>query len=414
MNRLFTVKNQVFLLCFFLLMGLASAQTKQEKADYYIALDGSRVAGELLAAYDLNDYEKIVFITTEGERSVFLPGDIRAFHLKNGRYFESKELPDREGQKFVQVLVSGELNLYKWKGDYFAERGDKIYELKAIQTTTTVDGKKGTVTTKQFMGVLNFLMAGNCGLQNEGNWNPGAAKLNDASLIRLIRNYHVCENIPYQVHTMNIPALRVSAIAQVGVAYNQLSKNPLGGIGSAYLDKVLSPGVEAGLRFHSLRGLPRVSMDLGVGYWVKDNTMEATILITGYTERGTEEYTSYIINFPFSVNYSLWRRAGFDIYLGAGGRVWNENFKSVYAIQDFQSRASNAIRVTEDSFVQLNKIKGSPSLKIGISLPVGARLNSIFELKTDVIKEEYYIRMRSFNSTHFARFTSLTVGFQFL
>jgi hypothetical protein len=59
----------------------------------------------------------------DGETATYDPKDLKAFGLENSRFFITKSVPGEEGSRFVQILVSGALQLNFYNNRYFLDNG---------------------------------------------------------------------------------------------------------------------------------------------------------------------------------------------------------------------------------------------------------------------------------------------------
>ena len=79
--------------------------------EYFILMSsGEKIFGKVQNKYDEATYQSLDFMA-DGETSTYNPKDLKAFGLANSRFFITKSVPGEEGVRFVQVLVSGALQL---------------------------------------------------------------------------------------------------------------------------------------------------------------------------------------------------------------------------------------------------------------------------------------------------------------
>ena len=105
---------------------------------------------------------KCVYFDLNGNKITGDVTGIKGFYLLNGKKYEVKRFDksDEHIYSFFEVLVSGEISLFRYNRRLFVEKLDQIYEL--VNTSKSVqdkDGKQGDVQRKEYIGILRYLFS---------------------------------------------------------------------------------------------------------------------------------------------------------------------------------------------------------------------------------------------------------------
>jgi hypothetical protein len=378
-------KQKKFLIFFFSLFILTIGLSKAQGNDYIINNSGEKIYGEILRNFDFNNYETIRFRTGTNEEIAYSPKDIEGFGLGNGRFFLSLELPELEEKVFAQIIFSGKINLISYKSRYFIETSDQIIELKSSFKTIDESGRHVKNTNrKPYLGILNLVMAGNCGTELKSS--IVLTGFNDQDFISILQKYHICENLPYQIHIEKIPFLRISPV--LGLGFNFSSKPNNYGEIKRYdvFDKNLFPMVQAGIKLNDFRDVPRFSIDVSVGYTSQNNTVNLEHIKEGVILTGTETFQLSSAFVPVFFNYSFYSNSIFESYLGIGGVYRTFNFESEFSIVDLHYTFGEVTNIYEIPIVtQIDQIF-SPAVKIGMYFKSKGRMGITSEIQVDYLK----------------------------
>lgn len=334
--------------------------------------NGSEIHGQLVSEFDLEDYTVIEFISESGEKSIFKPENISSFKLANGREFRSESIPGLENQVFVQVLVSGFLELLKWDRNYFVNSGDEMRELKVISTTKEVEGKTLTGSSNQYVGILKIAMNDDCGagLGKEIE----STKLTDSSLINLFEQYYACSGNNYKVNVSQVPISKMSFRIQGGVAFLGINKYQSNKDVNYFLDKTTLPYFEVGVRFKEFRTAPRLLVDLGLGYISESNVANLESQLISFDLTGKQEYKSSSFLVPLQVSYVVFKKERNQIYAGTGLTFWFTKFER----GDGELLVDNGEQnnsVERSDFVDRKDQGISPNLKLGYRKQLSDKTN---------------------------------------
>lgn len=385
-------KQNKFLIFFFSLFILTIGLSKAQGNDYIINNSGERIYGEILRDFDFNDSETIKFSLGTKEKKSYSPNDIEGFGLENGRYFLSMELPEVNGKVFAQIIFSGKLSLISYKTRYFIDAGNQIIELKHSYKTIDEFGNQVRKTNrKPYLGILNFVMSGNCGTQLQSSLV--LTGYNEQDFIAIFQKYHLCEDLPYEIHVEKIPFLKISPVVGLGLNIsNQL--NSFADIGRYdVFENNLFPMVQAGIKLYGFRKAPRFSFDASIGFTSQNNTVNSEIIEPGVNLTGTETYQLSSVFLPVFFNHSLFSNGNFETYVGIGGALRINKFESDFAMIDYHTENGEVTLLIESPIFRVKNKIFSPAAKIGTHFRSKSRIGIISELQVDYLNDAYSIDM---------------------
>lgn len=366
-----------------LLFSLTSYAQNEHISDSYVILSsGEELKGTIEGEFDIETYSQVAFKTNAGVRTIYQPGEIQAFGLANGRFFKSEIIPIQDQPVFVQVLVSGPIDLYKWDNKYFINRGEDILELKVNQSTRTENGKQINTNSNQYIGVLTLAMNDECGVDLRSEIEK--TNLTDRGLISLFTQYYTCTSIDYEVHATQVPFSKLSFRVQGGLGFIGLAENESNKDVDYTLNKTSSPYFEIGIRVGEFRNAPRLLVDLGLGYMIENNTVSVMGEFISYDLSGTEKYKSSSFLVPIHLSYILYKQKRSELYTGVGLTFWMTKFKPEIGdlVIDNGEPEPNVISST---FVDRKKNGVSPNLKFGYRNILSENTRLFVELKSDLL-----------------------------
>lgn len=371
--------------------------------------NGNEIQGEIISEFDSEDYSEIQFISSSGDKSIFKPGDILGFKLANGRVFRTEKLSDVGEEVFVQVLISGTLELLKWERKYFVLNENGLSELKVIKTKREVDGKTMTGSSNQYIGILKIAMNDACGAGMENKIE--SAKLVDSSLIDLFKDYYACSEQPYQVNVSKVPFSKWSLRVQGGIGLLAIKEYQSNKEVNYFLDKTAIPYFEIGVRFKEFRTSPRIMVDLGIGYLAESNVINADSKLISFDLTGKQEYSSFSILVPLQVSYVLHKKESNQIYAGTGLTFWFTNFEKGPSelIIDNGEQGNN---IQNKDFIDRKEKGISPNLKIGYRRNISDKTGLFLEMKGDYLIKNMFFYPLTYQAFYNYFTGSLTFGIE--
>lgn len=146
-----------------------------------------------------------------GEAKEVFPGTIHGFCMSDGSYYYSRHIGNT-ADVFLEVLVKGYMNLFKFGEIYFVEKGDSVFfELSDQMEVIVSDGAPQQMRTRNFSRMLGLLMA-DCAL---GPPELKKVKLRDKSLVQLVVAYNECKASPYDCYRLKPKPTMVSKLSRM-------------------------------------------------------------------------------------------------------------------------------------------------------------------------------------------------------
>ncbi|MBN3582751.1 hypothetical protein JYB64_10185 [Algoriphagus aestuarii] len=386
---------------------LVFAQRNSPNHSIVTLKNGNEIQGEIVSDFDLEDYTEVQFISSSGEKSIFKPGDILGFKLANGRVFRSEVITEIGEDAFVQVLISGTLELLKWDRKYFVLNETGLRELKVIKTSREVDGKTMTGSSNQYIGILKIAMNDACGAGMEKKIE--STKLSDSSLIDLFEAYYACSEQTYQVNVSKVPFSKLSFRIHGGIGLLAIKEYQTNKEVNYFLDKTTLPYFEIGVRFKEFRTSPRLMVDLGIGYLAESNAINADSKLISFDLTGRQEYRSYSVLVPLQVSYVLYKKERNQVYAGTGLTFWFTNFeKGLGELIIDNGEKENSIQ--NKDFIDRKEKGISPNLKIGYRRNVSDKTSLFLEMKGDYLIKNMFFYPLTYQAIYNYLTGSLTVG----
>jgi hypothetical protein len=372
----------IFLLQFFSTVGSGFLYAQEEGNDFVILNSGEKIYGEIIREFDQTHYTSVNFISkNSSENLIYKPRDIKAFGLDNGWLFLSKLLPGIQEEVFAQKLLTGNLTLLSYKGNFYVEDAKEITLLAPEYKQEEIQGRSIEELKKPYIGSLNILMAGSCGISLSNQINR--TNYAEQDLIEIISKFHLCEGREYEVHVEQIKRVRVSPFFGAGYAMFQTSVNDRVNGRRDVLEKDGMPFIMGGVKVYQFRNLPKVGFDLGLGLAFMNNTLDAEYINPEVTYTGTEEFRLTSLMLPVFVNYSIAKKRGVESYVGLGGVLRFNALHSTFAIQDRTTNYNAITLLQETPFVEWKEVMVNPALKLGTHFQAEKSIGFLFEIQLE-------------------------------
>ena len=202
MNRLIWIQ----ILLFFAI----NSFSQNEFIPGYIVLNtNDTISGKIINDRDISSGIYCIFQNKDSTiLRQYVPTEIKSYHLSNNRYFRSKRLRIENIERivFLQVLVEGELNIYRYKDirmnlHYFIENKTLgITELWPIKESLEVNEYQPYMKTlRPFIGVLEYYTADEPSFKTRIN---KMLNIYSSTLIDIAKDYHelVCKKEDCKVY----------------------------------------------------------------------------------------------------------------------------------------------------------------------------------------------------------------------
>lgn len=337
------LKNTIFLL---VVLGSTIfpifAQNAIPDVDYIILSNGRRLDGSLLRSAGQLNFEKIDFLR-RGETISYSPGELEAFGLGSGEYFMSLALPDSPSLKFVQVLASGPVWLFRYQGVFYAGTSQELQKL----------GETGSLKkNNQHEEVLMKLMTGECLSQIRSTIK--GVDLEEVDLVWLFTKYYDClKNENTTIYGQIRPELVWSKVIGVTAYSSGINSKQVSEFRKDVL--TLSPviQVQGGIRLHQIRKYPKLSAEAAFAYEFFGYESDSRYQTINFSYSGTQKMRVTMLSIPLQLNYQLAKQKRSEYYVGGGLGMAMSRTNSTYAIRDQQIGAIPVVSLEEGSFVSM-------------------------------------------------------------
>ena len=384
--------------------------TTGSASDFIVTQDGSKIFGEIKRQFDYPDYDEIDF-EFSGNVKTYLPADLKAFGLDNGRFFMSKRLPDTPELEFVQILLSGKEQLDLWEGKFFLDNGHEIHPLNIVRKTDTSGGTKRIRKIKIYVSFLKNATLGKCG--EDLKYLIETADIKESDFIKILEKYHSCEGLPYKIHVDRIPTAKTSFTFGLASGMQFLPKKNIVDRKNSLESPVFYQGF-VGLRFDEFRNNPRLSADVRVAYQQSSTTWNSNESNASLIVKGSSPFDQKILSVPFGLNFIVFRSAQVDLYVGAKAGILFNKVKPAEGIIEVTYTHSDRSEISDASLVDYTKVAALSGVKIGANFSMGADKKLFAEINGDYVFNMYQTLMVLYNKpleTN-AAFVSLTIGFE--
>jgi hypothetical protein len=374
------MKKHIFLLSFLLFTCLISnsSMAQKENHDFVLLPDGKTVFGNIDYKFNQVEFHSISFTDEKGFRKEYNPNDILGFGLESGRLYYSFQQPETSKKVFFQMLFEGKLSLLSHKGLYYINNGEEIILLEKQDKKQTSSNRQISIAQKYpHISMLKILTTGVCGIRIKDEISNSTYTAQ--SLIDVLVLYHSCEKYPYEVIMDRIPKFKISPVLIGGIGTFHQILNFREGERKDVIQTEMSPTLQAGIKIHQLREMPRLGFDIGLGinfqnysYLLEQKDSEA--LITGEQKFSTKNfYMPIFFNYLFTSNEKI------DTYAGIGALLGLSIIDSHHSVIYEKATYSNYLTIYDFSFVERKKTMANPTFKIGSHFKPSQKLGFIIE-----------------------------------
>lgn len=258
----------------------------------------------------------------------YLPSQILGYGFINDKYFTSEIIEE----SFVEVLVQGDLSLYKSNKIFLLQKDANIYELISKKNEVFIDGKKMIQEDKRWRQNILYLIS-DC-IANSNNVVESLS-YREKNLTKLIIKYNKCKEVDFLVFKESKPGTKIDWGASIG--FSRSTINILSDI-SYLANSYSSYDPTAGLliSISSPRFAERIAFQPEVYFSQSSYTS-----IIGLNNRNTEIHESFInlttISVPLSIKYSFpgkkfmfYSQIGlsYEYHLDAEAKVYSESISN--------------------------------------------------------------------------------------
>lgn len=288
--------RKIFLLMLFGLFFLNSSGQSDYRPGYIINNSRDTIYGLIDYRGDIRNSEVCSFKQNSDSQVIeYKPGEIFAYRFTNSKYYITKELPLRSGNKicFAEFLINGIVNIYSLKstlGDKFFienEQGN-ISELINDEVDVVINDVAYRKFNKKYLGVLKYYFNDSKEVQEKVD----KIKFDPKYLIDIAKEYHdkVCKSKECIIYEKVLPAVHLEFAPVYSINYSEFEfkGNPI------YAKANFNRSINHSLGVKFLFWLPRINERIST---------EVDVYYNQRNQNGScEESTSPITNVYYDIH----------------------------------------------------------------------------------------------------------------
>jgi hypothetical protein len=279
------------------------------RSGFIITLDNDTIQGQMDYRSNSKNYESCIFKGEQGEIEYY-PNQIVGFGYNNDKFFSSQIV---EGS-FVEVLVDGDISLYRSRDKYHIKKDTSFFDLESIIEEFEIDGKIGTKETSPWRGILTYIIS-DC-LQNPSG-HTSSIGLDEKNLTRLIVKYNKCKGTEFKELKASKPWTKFDFGATLGISRSQITTDGSGSF--SYLDDSYSsidPSIGIIIAISSPRITEKVAFQ-GELHFMKSSYSSLVKLEGSSTQYHDTFIDLTTLSVPISLKYSFPEKK-YGFYLQGG------------------------------------------------------------------------------------------------
>lgn len=319
----------LFILSFYLSIDISFGQSSY-KPGFLINLNGDTLRGEI--EYKYNNLNRRPCTFKAGDNiTEYLPGQIKGFGIDNEKTFKSNIVKEL----FVEVLIIGELSLYKYDNIFYMQkRQDSVYKIESKIALVTINGKEGYRETSKWKGIISFLIS-DCLSDPKYISN---ILLEERPLTKLTASYNNCKSSDQVIYKKDKAWIKVTLGLQTSLNSNMLKSKDYADTNPYMAKKYnrVSPSIGVCFLFTSPRNFDQFSFVAELNY-IKTNFQGNIVRKVNILTYHDDTYINLnTLEIPLLLKYSFpvknglfYTQAGlvYDINL-KGSAIWRNEFKS--------------------------------------------------------------------------------------
>lgn len=313
------MNKQITLTLILLLIVVGSSYGQKDfRIGFIVTNENDTIQGQLDYRSNSKNYESCIFKDEQGEKEYY-PNQIRGFGYNNDKFFSSQII---EGS-FVEVLVIGDLNLFRSKEKFHIRKDTSFFDLESITRKVQINGKFVNTETSKWRGILSYTI-GDC-LENPDELASNI-NLKVKDLTQLVIKYNECKGTEFTEYKTNKPWTKYTYGISLGLSRSEI--NTINDSGTfAYMDDSytsIDPSIGLLLAISS----PRVSEDLafqGELHFLQ-SSYSSLVEFTTPKEYHDTQIDVKTISLPLSLKYSF-PEQNYGLFL-QGGVTFDYHFES--------------------------------------------------------------------------------------
>jgi hypothetical protein len=301
----------IFVIISFFLIANGSFCQNDFRKGFIITLEKDTIIGQVDYRSNTKNYNSCIFKGEQEEREYY-PDEIFGFGYYNDKFFSSQIV---EGS-FVEVLVLGEISLFKSQNKYHLKKDTSVYDLESIFEEFEIDGTAGIKENNRWRQIMSYLIF-DC-ISNP-NSIVSNLRLKEKSLTELVVRYNKCKGLDFTEFKVSKPWIKYNFGATIGIARSEIQiRDKIGYV--PYMDdsyNSIDPLIGVLVDISSPRITEKIAFQ-GEIHFIKSSYSSLVILNNIPL---TEYHDSYIdlstLSIPLSFKYSFPEKR-FGLYLQGG------------------------------------------------------------------------------------------------
>jgi hypothetical protein len=201
-----------------LLLTIGSAFGQNDfRSGFIITLESDTIQGQVDYRSNSKNYASCIFKSEQGV-SEYYPNQISGFGYINDRFFSSQIIES----SFVEVLVRGEISLYKSRDMYHVKKDTLLYDLVSTVEKVEIDRQVGMREKSRWRGILSYLVS-DC-LKNS-NSLTAEIRFDEEALTQLVVKYNKCSGQEFLEYKVSKPWVKFDFGATIGVSGSEIRRN---------------------------------------------------------------------------------------------------------------------------------------------------------------------------------------------
>ncbi len=194
------------------------------KDGFVVNHQGDTIAGSIIYAEGNSAYRVCNFKSKDGGESIqYSPKDVVGYGFKDDKFYASRYVSENGKPAqlaFIEVIVRGYVNFYRFEKFLFIEKGDTtLQQLVNDQKVYESEGVNYLKDGNQFIGKLNSLMFDCAAVRSAVQ----KAKLQEESITRIVEKYNRCHGQETKTFKSSKPWAHVTFGFITGVTASKLS-----------------------------------------------------------------------------------------------------------------------------------------------------------------------------------------------
>ncbi len=197
-----------------LLIGIGSAFGQEFRNGFIITLENDTIPGQVAYRSNLKNYESCLF-KEDQTASEYYPNDIIGFGYDDDKFYSSQII---EGS-FVEVLVVGDLSLFRSREKYHIKKGTSLHDLESIVERVEIGGRVRLKESTNWKGTLTYLIS-DC-LKNPSGITA-KMRFDEKNLTQLTIKYNKCRGTGFTEFKASKPWTKVELGVTLGVSRSEI------------------------------------------------------------------------------------------------------------------------------------------------------------------------------------------------